>query len=604
MNQVSDMTTTEQLRISIGKIGVRRTLLLVIQKFVKKRRLQKAYSIIPPPFSMRSIPAAIEPKISDEERAAILTKADAMLADENYFFSFRYHLHSTDDPWNFDPLEKKYWPKRHYEETKVHGADTPSDVKIVWEINRFKDLPYLAQAAYLTKDPKYADEVERRILSWIECNPRGRSVNWSSPLEIAIRLISWTASLRLIDLSGIPLKRRQDILQSISEQTLALAANLSTDKIVRSNHLIGETTGLYIVSSMYTFDASRKYAAAAKDILSKEILAQTNSDGASKEASGWYHTFVTDFADIAYRTAGSIGTTFSSDYRDRLTNMYIYRNSLYGADGSVVKYGDFDNGRAVDLHRQWRDVVFGTSDIETTERRNIFDVSRHLTAALRSNSLFVRAGEFGWGGAGFSSHAHDDFLSPILTLHKHQILVDAGTNLYNGDSATRDRFRCLPAHNGIRVSGIAEPVPKRSFGWLTVRKDASIDFFSENSDEIIAEMSMHELRGEHLRRFILTNGACTIEDHFELPQERTITWYFHLHPRWRLTKRSQQHWLMRDFRGDEFLFELTEGALEFTEADYEYSSSYRDVSKAKLLTAVTDLAAGTYHYRFEITRAS
>src|SRR5205085_4694344 len=98
----------------------------------------------------------------------------------------------------YDPLEKKHWPRRHYTEKKLHAADTPSDAKIVWEINRFKDLTILGQAAVLTQEERYAAEAERRILSWIDENPFAGTINWASALEISIRLLSWTATLLLL----------------------------------------------------------------------------------------------------------------------------------------------------------------------------------------------------------------------------------------------------------------------------------------------------------------------------------------------------------------------------------------------------------------------
>ena len=98
----------------------------------------------------------------------IIERADAMLADENYVFTFIHHLKNISDPWNYDPLENKYWQKKRYEETRVHSPESPKDVKIVWEINRFKYLPLLAEAAYLTKEKKYVDEIQWRLLSWID----------------------------------------------------------------------------------------------------------------------------------------------------------------------------------------------------------------------------------------------------------------------------------------------------------------------------------------------------------------------------------------------------------------------------------------------------
>ena len=198
---------------------------------------------------------------------AIVAKAEAMLLDKNVYFTFPYKLRGPARPWNYDPQEGLYWPERHYTEQQLHDDDTPHDVKIVWEINRFKDLPTLAQAAYLTREKKYADEVEWRLHSWIDDNPFANSINWASGLELSIRLLSWTASIGLIRAVGFDISSNPRIARSIYEQAAYLRADLSTDKIVRSNHLIGEAAGLFAIAHLWDYPAADEHATIARPIL-------------------------------------------------------------------------------------------------------------------------------------------------------------------------------------------------------------------------------------------------------------------------------------------------------------------------------------------------
>jgi hypothetical protein len=590
------MGALQELQRAIAKVGIGGTLSLIIEKRRKKQRVTKVLASSPKLASLR--PVSIQPpQLTPEEEQSIIEKADAMLRDENFFFSFRYKTRDVEDIWNFDPIESKYWPKRHYEETRVHAADTPRDVKIIWEINRFKDLPILAQAAYITKEKKYADDIERRLQLWIEDNPFGKTVNWSSPLELAIRIISWVTSLRLLSAAGFAVHEHGEILKSIWQHAVYLGAALSTDKIVRSNHLIGETAGLYVVSALCEFDESASLNEKSKNILEDSVIKQTYSDGASRESSGWYHGFVTDFAEIALRVGTLAGDKFSDSFSERLALMILYKNSIIASDGAIAKFGDFDNGKALDLPTKWRDVVLGVSSVSTTERKNYFPDARHITAKIETNSLFVRAGEFGWGGSGFSSHAHDDFLAPAFVFHRHQILVDPGTYVYNGDPESRDEFRVATAHNTIIIGESTGAELKPSFGWKQVRPDASIDFFSESEEEIIAEASFGEWRGEHLRRFRLTKDLLSIE-------EQKVTWHFHFHPRWRIETSDGKKFALHDFRGSEFLFELSSVGLEFEIRDYSFSPSYMEKSPGKKVIFTITLAPGAHHYKFEITRPS
>lgn len=595
------MGSFTELQRAITKLGIRRTISLIFEKQKKKKRIEAVLAHHNGFASLRQFETPA-PAFTPEEKLALIEKADAMLRDENFFFTFPYKTTHIEDPWNYDPLEKRYWQKKRYEETRVHGNDTPKDVKIVWEVNRFKDLPLLAQAAYLTQDKRYADEVERRLCSWIECNPFGATINWSSPLELAIRIISWTVSLRLLSLAGFEVASNATIKRSIYEHAVYLSASLSTDKIVHSNHLIGEAVGLLVVCSLFELEGSHT-CKPALPVIEDSVLRQTYPDGASRESSGWYHGFVTDFAEIAARVASLSGEQFSPEFYERFEMMLTYKNSIYSFDG-IIKYGDFDNGKALELSPAWRQCVFGESPVSTQARKDYFPSAHHVSAHLGSNSLFVRAGEFGWGGDGFSSHAHDDFLSPVVFLQRHPMLVDPGTYVYNGDAENRDRYRVAGSHNSIIIGGETGAELKPSFGWKNVRPDSSIDFFSRSEDEVIVEASFGETKCKHLRRFILRKELFSLEDHIELSEDTHVTWHFHFHPRWRIEKIRNGAYALRDFRGHEFLFELSTGELEFEVLDYDFSPSYMEKSRANKLRCAATLAPGAHNYRFEITRSS
>ncbi|HET6512279.1 MAG TPA: heparinase II/III family protein, partial [Candidatus Kapabacteria bacterium] len=363
--------------------------------------------------------------IADTTRQAILNRADAMLRDENFYFTFPYRLRGLERPFNYDPQEGLYWPVRHYTEQKLHDEDTPHDVKIVWEINRFKDLPTLAQAAYLTHEKKYADEVEWRLLRWIDDDPFANSINWASGLELGIRLLSWTASIELLRTAGFDLSTNAKIARSIYEQAAYLRAELSTDKIVRSNHLIGEAAGLFATASLWKYHDAEEHANTARAILESEIIRQTYEDGATRESTTWYHGFVTDFFDIAARIADGFDKPFSTQYRDRSAAMKIFRESMVQPDGTPVRIGDADDGWVLYFeggNEAWFDALFGPSKVSSFRTKS-FEISHYGAIVSGESALFIRGGEFGMGGNGSSSHAHDDLLAPVIWLSGVPVLV-------------------------------------------------------------------------------------------------------------------------------------------------------------------------------------
>jgi hypothetical protein len=580
------MTTLQSLSLAIKKLGLPGTVRLLAEKHAKKRRLVKLLRAKHGIAKLITTGNGNKLYPSNEELITLIERADEMIRDENYVFTFLHHFKNIPDVWNYDPIEKKYWPKKRYEETRVHSADTPQDVKIVWEINRFKYLPLLAQAAYVTNEKKYADEIESRILSWIEDNPFAGTINWSSPLEIAIRGISWTATLRLLSVAGFDISKNEIIARSIWQHAAYLNAELSTDKIVRSNHLIGETAGLYILSSFLGFPEAVFYKLRAKKILTDSILKQTYFDGASRESSGWYHTFVTDFADLALRTARLTGDSFDTQFIERFIRMIIYRNSITLPDGDSVRYGDCDFGKAINLPAKWKEIVFGSNSFSSAEKRNYFEVANHITARRDKNYFFVRAGDFGWGGNGFSSHAHDDFLAPIVALDGVNILVDPGTYAYNGAPQERDKERAAENHNGLIVTshgsrtGGREPRLKPNFGWLKTRPHSVIEKYETTEIGISVKTRYGETIKEHERSFLLSDDAFIVEDHLHFNSDKSIEWNFHFHPRWRLEKKGARKFALHDFRNNHYDFELSGMDAELEVLQYEFYPAYRQKSKA------------------------
>jgi len=65
------------------------------------------------------------------------------------------------------------------------------NVKYIWELNRLQHLVLFALAWLYTDNSAYGEEIERQVLSWSRKNPFMKGVNWKSPFEAAIRLISW-----------------------------------------------------------------------------------------------------------------------------------------------------------------------------------------------------------------------------------------------------------------------------------------------------------------------------------------------------------------------------------------------------------------------------
>jgi len=534
------------------------------------------------------------------------TTRDAQSLNETAYFSFSYITDEIDRPWEFDPLEGKYWPRRHYTEKNLHSPDTPSDVKIVWEINRFKDLPTFAQAALITHEEKYAMEIERRIISWIDENPFASTINWASALEISIRLVSWTASLVLLRQAGFPVHENPKIARSVFEQVTYLAGDLSIDKIVPTNHLIGEAAGLFVVSLLWDFDTAKVFSRIARSILESEIIRQTFSDGVTREASGWYHQFVTHFFDLAERTAARSGDSMSAQYLDRLAKTKTYLSAITIA-GDVIRYGDCDDGWAIYFEadmEEWKSYIFGPAATAPAFEHGHFPVSEHAAFHVEDSFCFLRAGNFGMGGAEFSSHAHDDYLSPIIFLNGIPVVVDPGTYVYNGDPKSRRKYRGETAHNGLVLAGINTAEQKMNFGWRRVRPGAHlaevsfIDAITSPKPLIATYGQCGEWR-DITRYVALTKDMAIIRDEFNRPENNPqADWRFHLHPGWEHEMTMDSGTIVFTNKLGQRIVFVFKGEFDMKQVEvYDFSPSYRVEQKALLVHLTASAPHGAYEVR-------
>ncbi len=541
-------------------------------------------------------PSKLDLAESPVDTEQIFERADSMLRDENYVFTFPYSIRRLQQPWNYDPIEEKYWPKRFYSETLLHASDTPKDVKIVWEINRFKDLPALAQAALLCGETKYADEIQHRMLSWIEDNPVAKTINWSSALEIAIRLVSWTASIALLKQAGMNISAESPIGRSIWQQVQYLAQDLSVDKVVRSNHLIGEAAGLFVVASYWDYPEAKSHTALARRILEKEIIDQTYPDGSTKESSTWYHQFVTNFFQIVERVAAQNDQPMSGMFHDRLSKLESFLEALRPEVDSqnvnnLARIGDGDDGWAIYFEgdqAMWVDLVFGRSSRKHPSAA-LFPQGGYATLRSGRNFATMRAGPFGMGSEGFSSHAHDDCLSPILYIENIPVLVDPGTYVYNGSPAKRSEYRGADAHNGVEIGSLNRATQKFNFGWKSVRPDATLIEAASDESAVWCTASYGETRQSHEREIRLEQARFIVSDKFALRSKANVTLRFHFAPGWILLALSGNTATLA--LGDRRIsFEITGAECDLSSLEYNYSASYLREEPAIMLIVLAEVS--------------
>ena len=79
------------------------------------------------------------------------------------------------------------------------SEDVTGNVKQIWELSRLHHLTLLSAAWKVTGKDVYAKATDEQLMSWWKQNPFLSGVNWTSGIEVGIRLISFVWIRRLLD---------------------------------------------------------------------------------------------------------------------------------------------------------------------------------------------------------------------------------------------------------------------------------------------------------------------------------------------------------------------------------------------------------------------
>ena len=367
------------------------------------------------------------------------------------------------------------------------GAEHPiGDVRLNWEIGRCTHLLRLAQAAWLTREQRYAEAAVAGLRSFERENPAGLGVAWLQAQEVAIRGTTWLWIFHLLrdsaafDSSAFRLWIKQMLAHG--EYVRAFPSG----RVVTHNHLITELAALAILGiSLPVFRSAAHWRRLGLRWLFREILKQTDEDGVSGEGSTHYHAFVLDSCIAVLALAGKAGIEVPTQVRERIGCMAGFVAHLIRSDGSIPVIGDTDGGRAWRLGldpMDRRDVLAaGAIMLDRADWGAIagdaagaFWISGGRPVpgandtlpkggfkAFRSAGLVTARTGYGRGEEIFifrvgpthlltdvrTGHAHADALSVGLHVGEEDVLLDPGNFRYSEGEGWRSLMRGSEAHS-------------------------------------------------------------------------------------------------------------------------------------------------------------
>jgi hypothetical protein len=507
---------------------------------------ERAFTSLLPPDGASAVPEAA--------RDAIIADADRLLKGEWEMLGVvRTDMEQPD--WFRDPATgRRSAPEAYAFSIDQRDEATVGNIKQVWEVNRLQHLTLLAVAWHLTRKDAYAERVAEQLRSWWRENPFLSGINWTSGIELGVRLINFVWIRRLLndwpevadlfennDLALRQIRWHQEYLEAFKSK--GSSAN---------NHVIAEAAGQLAASCAFPwFPESTRWRRNSALLLDRELAHNTFPSGVNRELASDYHGFVAELGLFAALEAEAAGVPVPARTWTLLAAMADVMAALVDERNRPPRQGDSDEGRVVLLdspgHNRWptllalSDATFGRLAWWPTvlpdagsvlagallgarkeiggrpSRRPIRFADAGITI-LRSQApdapeIWCRMDAGPHGFLSIAAHAHADALSMEVRYAGVDILADPGTYCYHGEREWRSYFRSTIAHNTLEIDGRSQSVDGGAFMWLrharsweAPTQDLKLSWIGEHDGYEALKPPVR-----HRRSVLLDEGARAIE---------------------------------------------------------------------------------------------
>jgi len=465
-----------------------------------------------------------------ELRSALHRDAHEIIAGRWRFFG---HLEvQVDDPprWQCDYLAQRDMRSTASAFNLNYRTLPPGvDSKLIWEPSRWNQLVRLAMAAYVLEDPQALQKCLKWLDHWVRENPPYRGWNWTSAIEVGMRLIQFAwidalldaiatreappgrpapdplASVIIIPLSPLLERLRQSILPSHAwyawrHRSFGSSAN---------NHLLAELAGCIVATARWPgLAAVGPSLDELQGLWEREVIAQFEEDGANREQALNYQLFSWELCWQAMHALTSAGRTVCEPVYLRIFQAADFFVQVqagaeswdYGdSDGACVTPFFLDEAKAGCEWREWllgrkksAGLEYWMSECRTALRDQvgcskapvIDSTARHMSTSAVSAKLdgwihYAKSGycivhHGSWmlrwdlsplGYLSTAAHGHLDALHLSIWIKKVALVIDPGTGAYHADGNLRTWLASRRAHNAPCPARVEFPRRVGPFLW-------------------------------------------------------------------------------------------------------------------------------------------
>ncbi len=400
--------------------------------------------------------------------------------------------------WHADDRTGYQWERTFYADLPLYNLAGETDIKYPWELSRHQFLCELSRNYLLNGCEDSATRARHLLIDWIESNPLYEGVNWTSALEVAMRVMSWTWTMAgMSQWKGWSQGDLDAISNSLTDHGRYLADHFSYYSSPY-NHLIGEAAGLLFVTSLVDDPSSSQWRTQAVDTLLKSGPAQFYEDHFCVEQAVGYHYYTLGFLCLAYLVEQRRGDSANglASLQEPITSAFSTGAAFRRPDGTWPAIGDLDSARAIpvaydeywnfdslqnlaasmfdaaalkiddagpgeeawwlggsDFNKRWDALESPRSE----NRSWTFRDSGYAIAADKNDWLLMDAGSISAGlfpdATPSTAHGHADTLQLMYCADGQTVLDDCGMPYYGGDQDWVGYFRNAGAHNTVSIDG-------------------------------------------------------------------------------------------------------------------------------------------------------
>lgn len=457
--------------------------------------------------------------------------------EQNLFGVYSYNKYKR--AWDAGFQTENVWPTDQCSyDISISQREDIGDIRTNWELNRHYQFAGMAKSFYVTGDFSILEELQELFYDWNNKNHFLCGVEWTSAMEIAIRVNSWIYTYCFLNKAFEKYNLENNkILKDISRSIIVMADYIVKHRAKYSsanNHLIVE---MYAVGMSGIFFDYKPWEKLAFNILTEELPRQNYADGVNKEMSLHYQSFVMEAYGLLTLEMKHNHIKIPQIWEEYLLNMSEFMCDCCGEYGETVVFGDNDEGKILDLsgehfdhYRYVLDLMGSVLPKRYSKMENIHEnlcwilegdsqdsvLQKHCYYSpevkcykeggytlwrSKNNKVLIGIDHADLGFGSLAAHGHADALSFQMFIEGMPVFVDPGTYNYHVPKKTRDEFRATKNHNTVCVDNQNQAEILGPFLWGKRYKISNVEFDNESEKKCIMTAELQNSSYVHRRKF-------------------------------------------------------------------------------------------------------